>query len=324
MSRVSVIIPCCNSINFIEKCLLSLERQTFKDFDIIVIDDCSKDGTADFVSKYATCSELKITVLRNEVNLGPSASREKGIACSKAEFVAFCDSDDRYDSTYIEKMLAKADEISADMVFCGYKTVRKIRGKTITTEHRTACSATQLDKRSVFKINIDSLNILLIRRSILSGIKGPDIRNGEDMAVIPVIILKSQRFGAVDECLYNYVYRQGSASLAANEKIVESLIKSFDYIKLNILKEYRSECEFIGINNLIYGALLCLFKFSCDRTKAEEILKNFEHEFPNWHKNKLIKGLPAYRRIFLWAASNRFFFILKILSYIHTILTRNK
>lgn len=323
MARVSVIIPCYNSIKYIERCLLSFEQQTYKDFDIILIDDCSKDGTADFVSEYAARSELKITVLKNDVNLGPSLSREKGIYFSKSEFVAFCDSDDWYDNTYIEKMLSKADEISADMVFCGYKTIRENKGELITVEHRLKNLSTLSDCRSALKINVDSLCILLVRRSIIQQVKGPDIRNGEDMAIIPVVISKSQRFGAVDECLYNYFYRQGSASMTANEKVLDSLIKSFDYIKLNIFKEYRAECEFIGINNLIYGALLCLFKFSFNRATAKELLKNFQQEFPNWYKNDSIKSLPLYRRAFLWAASNRLFLVLKILSYIHTILTRN-
>ena len=104
MAAISVIIPCYNAADYIEKALRALEQQTFRDFDVILVDDCSKDDTVDVIKKFADRSNLQIQLLRNEVNSGPGASRNRAIAHSDAEFLCFCDSDDWYEPDYLQLM----------------------------------------------------------------------------------------------------------------------------------------------------------------------------------------------------------------------------
>jgi glycosyltransferase involved in cell wall biosynthesis len=86
MPKVSVIIPAYNAEQFIEKCLISLKQQTFKNFEIIVVDDCSEDGTYKIASQYAH-------VIRNEKNLGEGESRNVGARASTGEILVFTDAD---------------------------------------------------------------------------------------------------------------------------------------------------------------------------------------------------------------------------------------
>ena len=125
-----------------------------------------------------------------------------------------------------------------------------------------------IDTQNALRLSVDSLCVILVKREILREIPFPDLRNGEDMAIIPLMISKSRIFGVVNECLYNYLYRQNSASMTANEHVVNSLIHSFEHIETNMPKEYKEECEMIGVRNLLYGGLLALFKYSYDRKKA--------------------------------------------------------
>ena len=105
---VSVIIPCYNCADWIVKCLSELENQSYKDFEVVCVDDCSDDDTYGIISGYKTKSSMPINLLKNDVNSGPAVSRNKAVSVARGEWLAFCDSDDYYDRTFIEEMLAKA------------------------------------------------------------------------------------------------------------------------------------------------------------------------------------------------------------------------
>lgn len=100
MSKVSVIIPCYNAAAYIDRCFKALENQTYKDFDVIVVDDCSTDNSIEIIEKYRATSKLTITIMKNDINSGPAASRNKGIRKSTAEYITFCDSDDWYEKRF--------------------------------------------------------------------------------------------------------------------------------------------------------------------------------------------------------------------------------
>lgn len=108
MATISVIIPCYNAGEYIEKTLRALEQQTLQDFEVIAVDDCSSDNTAEVIRTIAAGSNLQITLLQNEVNSGPALSRNRAIDASCAEFVCFCDSDDWYEEDYLQLMYEKS------------------------------------------------------------------------------------------------------------------------------------------------------------------------------------------------------------------------
>lgn len=87
---VSIIIPCYNQEKYIEDCLLSVENQTYKDIEVIVVDDCSKDKSIKILSKYFG----KHTILFNPENKGVSATRNAGILYSSGEYIVCLDGDD--------------------------------------------------------------------------------------------------------------------------------------------------------------------------------------------------------------------------------------
>ena len=85
--KISVVIPVFNQAALLKKALESLKRQTFKDFEIIVIDDCSKDSSSEVAIAYTK------KVFRNTENKGPARTRNLGISKSECEIIAFTDSD---------------------------------------------------------------------------------------------------------------------------------------------------------------------------------------------------------------------------------------
>ena len=116
---ISIIIPAYNAEKTIDEAIQSVFQQTYQKWELIIINDCSSDKTEEFVKKYLDQNN-KIIFLNNEKNLGVSATRNKGIAASKGEWIAFLDSDDKWNSEKLEKQvrLIKKNKM-ADLVFTG-------------------------------------------------------------------------------------------------------------------------------------------------------------------------------------------------------------
>lgn len=320
MSKISVIIPCYNASEYIVRCLEALENQSFKDFEVILIDDCSFDNTVKVIEDYISSSSMIIQLLKNAMNCGPAKSRNLGISYSYAEYICFCDSDDWYDKDYLDLIYSQAELNNSDLVFCGYKLI--VEGKPTIKHPLSFPKKSNVEKSSILQMGIDSLCTLMVRRSIIAGISQPDIRNGEDMAIIPLLIVNSERFGFVYDCPYNYYCRSDSASMTPTISVVKSLIASFEFVMHNMPAGYEKETEFIGIKNLVYGGLLNLFKCGWNQVLAIEILNDFERDFPTWKYNVQISSLPLFKRLFVRAASHRRWCVVYLMSKIHSIIVK--
>ena len=117
---VSIIIPVYNSENFIPKCLDTiLNQETKYDYEVICINDGSKDHSGEILKQYQDKYPERLIVFEQE-NQGISAARNKGIILANGEYVGFIDNDDTVAPDYIEHILHRAKETEADIVQCGY------------------------------------------------------------------------------------------------------------------------------------------------------------------------------------------------------------
>lgn len=318
MPKISVVIPCYNTSDYIIRCLESLELQVYKDFDVFLIDDCSSDHTVRVVEEYMSASSMTIHLLKNEQNLGPAASRQKGVLSSDAEFICFCDSDDWYDLDFLYEMSLAQSRNNASVVLTSFRLVLE-SGRVLNRLNVYQDCDLENRRRMMIKAP-DSLCLMMVERSILVNVPHPDMRNGEDMALIPLLISKANKIVSVNRCLYNYYCRDNSASMKPTMKMIESLEESFCFIEKNVSGEFKQEKEYIGIRNLLYGALINLFKFSFDTKKANSVVDNFESVFPRWYQNNNINELPISKRIFLWCVKHRLWIIAKPISIVHSLL----
>ena len=119
---VSIIIPVYNSVDGIAGCLDSILAQTYPDFEVIIVDDGSEDGSTQLCQEYAE-RDARIQVLTKK-NEGVSAARNQGIKLAKGEFLQFVDSDDCLYPSFCEKMTSYLNENPVDVVICGYKMMK--------------------------------------------------------------------------------------------------------------------------------------------------------------------------------------------------------
>lgn len=122
MKDVSVIIPAYNVEKYIGELLDSLYNQTYKEFELIVIDDGSTDNTNQILQQYKE-EKLKDMIIYKQENKGQSSARNKGISLSTGNYLMFIDSDDLIEYDYIERLYKEAIYSDADIVVCGYNEI---------------------------------------------------------------------------------------------------------------------------------------------------------------------------------------------------------
>lgn len=201
---LSLIIPVYNAKNYVKRCLDSIMSQkTVYNFEVIIIDDGSTDGTDKILLNYANYPNVKVY---SQENQGISATRNKGVEYARGVYVGFIDNDDYIVDNYVEKLLTKAYECSADYVKCGYCKFDK---NGILTE-------------DIVK-NKDVINPLLlydgfiwggiIRRTIFNNVSFPSGYWYEDIITKFIIMRIVTMFCYVDEPLYMYYVHPGNASI---------------------------------------------------------------------------------------------------------------
>lgn len=99
---VSIIMPSYNTASFISKTIESVLNQTYKNWELLIVDDCSTDDTDEIVSKY---NDKRIVYLKNEKNSGAAISRNRALRNAKGKWISFLDSDDLWHPTKLEKQI---------------------------------------------------------------------------------------------------------------------------------------------------------------------------------------------------------------------------
>ena len=122
MSKIAIIVPMYNSAQYIEDTVGSVLAQTYEDWTLILVDDCSTDQTRDVADRMAA-ADRRISVLSTGKNSGPAHARNIGIQYALSQdavYLAFLDSDDSYEPDFLERMESAATRSKADMVWCNY------------------------------------------------------------------------------------------------------------------------------------------------------------------------------------------------------------
>lgn len=315
--KISVIIPCYNGWKYMRRCIDSLENQTVAPYEVVVVDDCSKDDSFERLKEYAKTSPLNFIVLKNEVNAGPGISRKNAVDASNGEYIAFCDCDDWFELDFIESINKAITEEAPDVViFDNYNTYddRKIAAGTVKEY--------QNDKRSILANIRMSFWRIVAKRDIVADVVFPPLYYGEDGAVVPQIIAKAKRFSLIDKPFYNYYYRVGSVSQRPSSKAFKSMIEAFCVVSDNLSDEYRTECEYIGIKCVCYSAVLCGFKSGKKTVDIKAAIDDFEKKYPDWMNNPYRKNLGKIKNIYLFFIGKRMFLPVKLMTFLHDYYIR--
>lgn len=314
----SIIIPCYNGWKYIGKCLVSLENQTYKPNQVIVVDDCSTDDSYIMLQNYARTSSLNIEVVQNTQNSGPSISRKNALKMVTSAYVCFCDCDDWYELNFLEKLSTVICNTDADLiVFDNYKVIGEKKEKANIT-----VGLQNLTKKEMLALYPMSLCRFCVLNDIAQEVYFPPLYNGEDAAVASQIIEKTDNTVVLNEAYYNYLYRESSASMKPSSTAYIGMINAFNVINTHIDTGFETEIEFIGIKMVCYGATLNAFKADIDIEKIKSFYKDFLENYPLWHNNKYINKLGTIKKMYLWMLKHDLYVGCRMLSKMHTTILR--
>ena len=303
----SVIVPCYNCKNHIQKALASLNEQIFKNFEVILIDDCSNDGTYEYLLDYVDKSGLNLHLYRNTENQGPGYSRNFGISKAQGVYVVFLDSDDWYEGNLLNELSKRIKLENSDLIFFDFYRCFGERKEPINITSKFV----KRDKASLIATCYDSLWSLCVKKTVFESVKIPHINNSEDAATIPLLIFHSNCVSFISLPLYNYIYRKNSLSTSRGEEIVCSFIEAFRYLKES-LPEYYIPVQFKGIMLILYGAVFKAIEAEMSSISVADIVKQYVDVNQSWYSNPYIKVLPCRKRVFLFFVKHKCFRILSL------------
>jgi glycosyltransferase involved in cell wall biosynthesis len=319
---ITVITPCYNGFRYMGHYFDSLEHQSYRDFRVIIVDDCSTDDSYERLLEYKNSSPLDITILHNATNQKQAFSRLIGAKAVTTEWMCFCDCDDWYEPDFLEKMLSKAESTGVDLVMCHFNYVyadgskRYLQGLDILSDGSS--------KEEYLAYTPMSLCRFILRAELFHNLNVPQISSAEDGAVTPQLLAKSKKTVIIHEGLYNYFIRDDSMSAVPTPQIYQDFITAQGVIDMEIGDRYPTECEFIGIKNICYGAVLNGLKADVAIRDIASCYRQFHSVHPGWYKNPYKKALDRKKKVFLFFLHLRLYRVLKIYAILHQKVTHRK
>ncbi|OAM91345.1 glycosyltransferase [Termitidicoccus mucosus] len=219
---VSICIPAFKAAGFIGETLESIRTQLFPDWELIVVEDGSDDGTEAIVRAFARSLSQPVSFLRHDVNLGLPATRNTAIAHASGEWIALIDSDDLWEPGHLAALLQRADRDDVDLVHSGVVMFDSDTGATL--EHRVpSADALAGFPRSLFVADyIIQPSSTLIRRSLCRRVGGfdPGFRYVEDREFWLRLVRCGARVAYVDSLTCRYRQHAGAMTRRAAEMAV--------------------------------------------------------------------------------------------------------
>lgn len=227
MKKISVIIPIHNSSKHIEECLQSVINQTYKDIEIIVVDDASIDNSLELVKNI---KDNRIKIIELKENVGAANARNKGIENATGHYICFLDSDDYWVLDKLEKQVKFMEENNYVFVYSSYDYFK--RGKRKKAKVPKSLDYNQLLKNHAIFTSTVMLNMKYLNKE---DIYMPDIKRGQDMATWWKILKTGITAYGITDTLS--MYRVGEKSLSSNKiKAVKRTWNLFKYENLSLIK----------------------------------------------------------------------------------------
>lgn len=270
-TKISIIIPVYNvKIEFLEQCVISIKEQTFKDLEVLVINDGSEEKYSNY---YDTLPKLdpRIRVI-HQSNKGVSEARNTGLRKAKGEYVTFVDADDWVNSSMCKDAIEVLIENKADIVM--WSNFKVFEDKRVPVKLKSDNKVALCMKRGVKEFNPYDMRLIgsvwgkLYSRDIISNeYFDCSLTHGEDVEFNFRIFSKANRFVLLNKYNYYYRYTNNSAVRAFNADTLSIYNKTLEKIKMNLEKkkiekdsiEYNSFLNFVCI---VYMVICSNYIFS--------------------------------------------------------------
>ena len=323
MPRLSIIVPIYNVEKYLSRCIESILNQTFKDFELILVNDGSTDNCKEICEKYKRMDSR--IIVANKKNGGLSSARNLGIDVSKGDYIGFVDSDDFIDAHMYEILFNTINACDSDIVICDYYKVNeydikkyekmKSNNKDIKVENINNIDAIERIITRDTKIVVAWNKIY--KRSLFDNLRYKEGVICEDEFLAHRIFYKCNKVSIINQKLYYYIQRKGS--------IINSPFSPKDFDKIYAIKDRVDFLNEKKITNLIDKAEKSFMDyFVWNYFTGYQRLENIEYELKRLKKE--------FNSVFYRILDNKFIslnekitlFILYLSPYLYNKLVINR
>lgn len=242
--RISVIVPVYNTVNYLERCVDSIRRQTWRNLEIIIVDDGSTDNSGALAEKLAM-EDKRVRVFHKE-NGGSSSARNLGISQAKGDYIGFVDSDDYIEPEMYERLLAVALSENLLMVQTSRDEIdeqgNRMEDVCVPPEQAELWECEQFMRELLLHRGDCSFCTKLIHASLLAEERFPEGELNEDFNLLIRLLPKVTAVAILPEQDYHVFYRFGSNTRTRNEEefpqVFTDIVKNADRVFQIVEEEY--------------------------------------------------------------------------------------
>lgn len=234
---ISLIIPVYNGGAYLDKCIQSILNQSYRDFELILVDDCSHDNSLEICNRYAKKDD-RIKITSNKVTSGTAKTRNMGLNLAAGEFIVFIDHDDFIDVDYLKILYEKQQYYDADIVQCRF----------VKFTNEDSIEYPVVEKDDIIYNNIVALRTLfedhsvqscvvfnkIYKRFLFETIRFDDGKVHEDTFIMHRIFHLAEKVVFIDNVLYHYRKAPGSITM-----------KQYNKTRLDELEALQARAHFL-------------------------------------------------------------------------------
>lgn len=281
MVKISIVVPVYNSIKYLDRCINSILKQTFLDFELILINDGSTDSSFSVMKKYETDSRVKCYSQKNK---GIAATRNRGIDLASGEYIMFIDNDDYIKEDYLMHYVTKIEEDESDVVIGNYQRVLD-NGKVLVETH--------LVDGDWSKYMIVAPWAKLYRLSFIKryNIQFLNSNIGEDIYFNMQVMNLTKNISIIEDNGYQWFYNEKSVSNTVHKKANKELM--FEYLLDSTYdKMVEIGCFNDALVEYFFIKTICWFVSYVKRKTGYKDVISYWNYYMEWLKKKY----PNYQR----------------------------
>lgn len=299
---ISIIVPVYNVEKYLDKCLFSIRNQTYKNIQIVIVNDGSTDGSLNICLKHSKAD--KRIILINQENKGLSEARNSGIKNATGEYLSFVDSDDFISADFINTHIFNLLKYKSDISMCCFFNINENDSKS-TPEYiiNKKIDVRIFKRQKAFKLLISgkiqsfACN-KVFKKELFSDIRFPVNKCYEDVYVMHSIFYKSNNFCLINKPLYFYLNRTKSITHNPSQKNIDDFFDS-NFERIRFLNEKK-------FNAL---AAVCLFNLNNYSINYKTVYKDINYQKIDDSIKCYRKKLTILGKIYLIILSAKKFFL---------------
>ncbi|OFT09369.1 glycosyltransferase family 2 protein [Limosilactobacillus fermentum] len=321
---VSVIVPVYNVQNFIGKCIESILSQTFKDFELLLVNDGATDHSKEICEKFAEIDN-RVRVL-NKKNGGLSDARNYGLDNSKCDYVIFIDGDDYVDERFIEKLYTAITNTDSEVAVCEYAEVSEQGDVISEVSLNSQVGSSELTGKDILRLFYQPGGVVnqvvwnkIYKRSVFKDVRFAKGRFYEDGYIMAPLYWNIRKVSLVREKLYFYVKRSGSImNSKLNMKKLTDADESFLY-RMEFFKKRDNELYLLAVDEYLSWIIIITAHIFRD-SGAREFVSYLQRQFRRYVNLSVNKS--AKIRIKYFIVRKNLILLMKIMRVVHLLKNR--